>query len=159
MVQRHTQPGFALHLHSQGVVVQAQISFWRSDVKGVEQLHGISALANSQGGVFDEPARILETPRHRPGNARCRGTPSMASTAFPFLLAYRFRGAPPAAPLWHSIHGERPLPDAALLRLNTTQRHRVFLPRHDRQSSCPAVVEQGSHFGLYLLKRDVLTCA
>ena len=41
VVQRHTQAGFVVDLHAQGVVVQPQVGFWRGDVQGIEELHGL----------------------------------------------------------------------------------------------------------------------
>lgn len=45
MMQRHAQPRFALHLDTNGVVVEMQISATGGDVQGVEQVvgtHGVS---------------------------------------------------------------------------------------------------------------------
>ena len=39
-MQRHPQPGFSLHVHPQGGVVQPQVAAGGVDVQGVEQLHG-----------------------------------------------------------------------------------------------------------------------
>ena len=42
VVQGHTQAGFVVHLHAQGVVVQPQVGFRCGEVQGVEELHGVA---------------------------------------------------------------------------------------------------------------------
>ena len=51
MMQRHPQARFVFDLDAQGVVVEMQIAFRESDVKGVEQLHGAAFRTSLAFGV------------------------------------------------------------------------------------------------------------